>query len=183
MENRWGHQVSRGLEKMTDTTNVLILCTGNSARSLIAETLVRDLGREAGFMAFSAGSQPKGEPHPMALNVLAENGHDTSELSSKSWDVYAQPDAPEMKLVITVCGNAANEVCPIWPGHPLQVHWGVPDPAAIEGPAQKPAFEAAYRSLRNRVERLVELDLGAMNVDEARDALKAIHQTSTGATE
>lgn len=166
---------------MSDAYNVLVLCTGNSARSLIAETLIRELGADAGFAAYSAGSMPKGEPHPVALQVLAMNGHDTSSLSSKSWDVYARDDAPEMSLVITVCGNAAGEVCPIWPGHPLQVHWGVPDPAAIEGDGALVAFETAYRSLRMRVEQLVALDLKGMSVDEARAALQEIHATVPGA--
>ena len=163
------------------TFNVLVLCTGNSARSLIAETLIRELGAEAGFKAYSAGSRPKGEPHPVALQVLAMNGHDVSGLSSKSWDKFAEPNAPEMKLVITVCGNAAGEICPIWPGHPCQVHWGVPDPAAIEGDGALAAFEIAYRSLKARVEKLVELDVQSMEPAELRLAARDIHHSVPGA--
>ena len=168
---------------MSEPCNVLILCTGNSARSLIAETLVRELGRDAGFTAYSAGSKPKGEPHPAALQVLAANGHDVSPLASKSWDVYAGPDAPEMRIVITVCGNAAGEVCPIWPGHPLQVHWGVPDPAAVEGDGQQAAFEIAYQTLKARVEKLAELDVASLSGEELKSALTEIHATTPGATE
>lgn len=169
---------------MADTPfNVLILCTGNSARSLIAEALVRELGAGAGLVAYSAGSKPKGEPHPMALRILAEGGHTIEGLASKSWDVYAAPDAPEMDLIITVCGNARDEVCPIWPGHPLQVHLGVPDPAEIEGDGQQAAFEIAYRSLRNRIERFVDLPIREMSNDEIRDALTEIHATEPGAVE
>lgn len=168
---------------MSETFNVLVLCTGNSARSLIAETLIRELGAEAGFKAYSAGSKPKGEPHPAALSVLAAAGHDITGLSSKSWDVYAEDGAPDMDLIITVCGNARDEVCPIWPGPPLQVHWGVPDPAAIEGDGQQAAFEIAYHSLRGRVEKLVDLDVADMSTDELRAALKDIHETTPGAVE
>ncbi len=163
--------------------NVLILCTGNSARSLLSEALIRDLGKDAGFVAYSAGSKPKGMPHPMSLQVLAAAGHDTADLRSKSWNEFEGPDAPKMDLVITVCGNARDEVCPIWPGHPLQAHWGVPDPADIEGDGQQAAFETAYHSLKARVEKLVTLDLAAMSLAEARAALHDIHTTSPGAAD
>lgn len=163
--------------------NVLILCTGNSARSLIAETLIRDLGKDAGFFAFSAGSKPKGEPHPMSLVVLGASGHDPSGLRSKSWDEFGDDDAPNMDLIITVCGNARDEVCPIWPGHPTQVHWGVPDPAAIEGDGQQAAFEIAYHSLKNRVEKLVDLDVQSLSNEDLIAACKEIHATSPGAVE
>lgn len=175
--------LKRSGANMSDTCNTLILCTGNSARSLIAETLVRELGKHAGFAAYSAGSKPKGEPHPAALQVLAANGHDIAPLSSKSWDVYAEPDAPEMRIVITVCGNAAGETCPIWPGHPLQVHWGVPDPAAVEGDGQQAAFEIAYQTLKARVVKLVDLDVVNLSDDELKSALTEIHATTPGATE
>lgn len=165
---------------MPDSFNVLILCTGNSARSLLAETLVRDLGKHVGLKAFSAGSKPKGLPHPMSLQVLAAAGHDTSDLRSKSWNEFEGENAPRMDLVITVCGSARDEVCPIWPGHPLQVHWGLPDPADIEGEGQQAAFETAYQSLKARVEKLITLDLKAMSVAEARTALNEIHATSPG---
>ncbi len=164
--------------------NVLILCTGNSARSLLAEALVRDLGAVKGFHAFSAGSKPKGQPHPMSLKVLREKGHDTADLRSKSWDEFAADSAPQMDLVITVCGNARDEVCPIWPGAPLQVHWGVPDPAAIEGDGQRDAFETAYADIRARVEGLMSLtDVSSMSSATLRDALEAIHATSPGRAE
>lgn len=163
--------------------NVLILCTGNSARSLIAETLLRELGKEAGLRAFSAGSKPKGEPHPMALTILKEAGHDVSGLRSKSWDEFGGNDAPDMDLIITVCGNARDEVCPIWPGHPLQVHWGVYDPAAVEGEGQREAFMAAYQALKARVEKLVALDVRAMETGDLRKALNDIHTSSPGVVE
>lgn len=168
---------------MNANFNILILCTGNSARSLITETLIRDLGKSVGFVAYSAGSKPKGKPHPMSLVVLGEKGHDTSALRSKSWDEFGGDDAPTMDLVITVCGNARDEVCPIWPGHPLQVHWGVDDPAAIEGEGQRQAFEDAYAALRERVEKLVQLDVRAMQASDLRAALDDIHTSSSGVVE
>lgn len=168
---------------MTSPYNVLILCTGNSARSLIAETLIRDLGAPTGLIAYSAGSKPKGQPHPMALKVLSEMGHEVSDLRSKSWDEFGGEDAPGMDLVITVCGNARDEVCPIWPGHPLQIHWGLQDPAAVEGDGQKMAFETTYRDMKARVEKLVALDLHGTETDQLRSTLQKIHATSPGVVE
>jgi protein-tyrosine-phosphatase len=138
---------------MTDRTyNVLFLCTGNSARSILAEAILDRVG-EGHFSAFSAGSHPKGEVHPFALQILKSLNYDTAFARSKSWEEFAVPDAPKMDFVFTVCDNAANESCPVWPGQPMTAHWGVPDPAAAEGTdAEKHlAFAEAYRMLNNRI--------------------------------
>lgn len=157
------------------TVNVLVLCTGNSARSMLGEALVNMLG-DGRFRGYSAGSTPRGEPHPMTVFLLNEKGYDTSSLRSKSWDEYSKPDAPDMDIIVTVCDNAAHEECPYWPGHPVQVHWGLPDPAAVEGDAQRAAFEAAYDALKLRVLDLIDLDLSAMSAVEQRTAIQAIHE-------
>jgi len=138
---------------------VLFLCTGNSARSILAEALLARLGAGR-FRAHSAGSHPRGEVHPMALRLLAEMGHDTAGYRSKSWDELAKPGAPELDFVFTVCDNAAGETCPVWPGRPVTAHWGIPDPAAETGPeaAQRAAFLEAYRSLEERIRRFVALE-------------------------
>jgi arsenate reductase (thioredoxin) len=153
-------------------TNVLILCTGNSARSIIGEVLV---SAQPGLTGFSAGSTPKSEPHPMALEVLKAHGHEVSGVSSKSWDVYGGADAPEMHVIITVCDNAAGESCPYWPGHPAQAHWGLPDPAAVEGEGQREAFEMTYAALKSRIERLAALPLAELEGAELKAAVQAIH--------
>ncbi|TGQ46667.1 arsenate reductase ArsC [Mesorhizobium sp. M00.F.Ca.ET.216.01.1.1] len=140
--------------------NVLFLCTGNSARSILAEAILNRLGAGK-FRAFSAGSQPKEEVHPFALQLLKTLNHDTSFARSKSWEEFAVPGAPEINFVFTVCDNAANESCPIWPGQPMTAHWGVPDPAAVEGTdAEKHlAFAEAYRMLNNRISIFVSLPM------------------------
>lgn len=151
--------------------NVLFLCTGNSARSILAEAL---LNREGGgrFRAFSAGSFPKGVVHPMALEILTELGFDTNALRSKSWDELAAPGAPEIDLIFTVCDNAAGEVCPAWPGRPITAHWGIDDPATAEGDGQREAFLSALHQLRNRVSLLLSLPI------ESLDRMSLYHRLS-----
>ncbi|MBF0561832.1 MAG: arsenate reductase ArsC [Alphaproteobacteria bacterium] len=138
--------------------NVLVLCTGNSARSVLAECLINDLGGGK-WKAYSAGSHPAGKVNPLSLEVLREKGHSVDELRSKSWDEFALPGAPGMDLVITVCDNAAGEVCPIWPGHPLKIHIGFPDPAAAEGTHEErlAAFREIYGRIEAKVHRLLEI--------------------------
>lgn len=140
--------------------NVLFLCTGNSARSILAECLLRRLGRDH-FQAFSAGSFPKGEVHSLALTLLVEQGVSTAGLRSKSWDEFAAPDAPVMDFVFTVCDQAAGEVCPVWPGQPVTAHWGIPDPAAVDGSEAERmlAFRDAFRSLERRLKIFVSLPI------------------------
>ncbi len=140
------------------TINVLVLCTGNSARSVLAECLINDLGGGQ-WQAYSAGSKPTGAVNPLSIEVLREKGHTAHGLRSKSWDEFALPDAPQMDLVITVCDNAAGEVCPIWPGHPSKVHVGFPDPAAAEGSHEEKlaVFRQVYDMIKAKVERLIAL--------------------------
>jgi arsenate reductase len=161
--------------------NVLILCTGNSARSILAEVLLNTLGRGR-FRGFSAGSFPKGAVHPMALEVLRASGMSTDGLRSKSWDEFSGPDAPPIDIIITVCDNAAGEVCPIWPGHPVTAHWGIEDPAAVEGEGQRHAFETAMRYLSNRINLLLALPIESIDALTLKTKLREIGQTE-GATE
>jgi arsenate reductase (thioredoxin) len=152
-------------EVMTDHVfNVLFLCTGNSARSILAECILNREGKGR-FRAFSAGSQPKGQVHPFAVELLKKLNHPTAGLRSKSWDEFAVPDAPQLDFVFTVCDNAANEVCPIWPGQPMTAHWGLPDPAAAEGTeAEKHfAFADAYRMLLNRISVFTSLPMKSLD--------------------
>lgn len=136
---------------MSKISNVLFLCTANSARSILAEALLRDLG-EGRYSAFSAGSKPRGDVNPDALSCLKRHGHSTDGLSSKSWEVFSGADAPKMDLVVTVCDNAAGEACPVWPGHPLTVNWGVADPAGADGAeGGEQAFDLAYARLERRI--------------------------------
>lgn len=149
---------------MTDVHNVLFLCTGNSARSILAEAILTRVG-QGRFRAFSAGSQPKGVVHPYAIELLKSLNHDTAFARSKSWEEFAAPGAPVMNFVFTVCDNAANESCPIWPGQPMTAHWGVPDPAAVEGTeAEKHlAFADAYRMLNNRISIFTSLPMKTLD--------------------
>jgi protein-tyrosine-phosphatase len=138
--------------------NVLFLCTGNSARSILAESILNDIGAGR-FGGYSAGSHPKGSVHPLAIDLLATLGKQADGLRSKSWDEFARPGAPEMDFVFTVCDNAAAEACPVWPGNPVTAHWGVPDPATADGDdaARKNAFRAAYRQLDRRIRLFASL--------------------------
>lgn len=151
------------------TINVLVLCTGNSARSIIGEVLINELGAGR-IRAFSAGSHPVGRVNPGALDKLARAGHGITGLESKSWDRFAGPAAPDIDIVITVCDNAAGEACPVWNGTPVTVHWGIPDPAVDHD------FEAAYERLRQRVEALVRLPLEELDAADQRAALERVHE-------
>lgn len=154
---------------------LLVLCTGNSARSILGEALFNTLGQDR-VAAFSAGSKPKGEPHPIALETLQAHGLSTKGLSSKSWEVFARPDAPEIHGVITVCDSAASEACPVWPGAPVQVHWGLPDPAHVTPEtACRDAFEQIFQALKSRVEAVMAFDAGLMDPIALKAALKAAH--------
>ena len=162
--------------------NILVLCTGNSARSILCEALLNRLG--AGRVkAFSAGSDPKAAPHPAALRLLEAEGYETGGFASKKWDVFAGRDAPQMDIVITVCDNAAGEACPVWPGAPVSAHWGIEDPASVEGEGQANAFLSAYRQLGQRVEAMLELSLEDMEPAQLKAALNRIGAQSGGATE
>ncbi|MEH6758442.1 MAG: arsenate reductase ArsC [Parasphingorhabdus sp.] len=153
--------------------NILFLCTGNSARSILGEALLNHDG-EGRFRAYSAGSFPKGEVHPMAMQVLSGLGFETDDLRSKSWDEFAAPDAPQMDFIFTVCDNAAGETCPIWPGHPMTAHWGIEDPAAADGTAQKEAFLMALRYMRNRIALFLNLPFEALDELSLRTQLNNI---------
>jgi len=148
--------------------NILVLCTGNSARSILGEVLINELGGNR-FRAFSAGSHPVGQVNPGALRKLKREGHSTEGLESKSWDRFSGAGAPVIDLVITVCDNAAGESCPIWNGAPITVHWGIPDPAA-DGD-----FDAAYSRLRSRVEALLALPTNEMDETQLLTELQRIH--------
>jgi arsenate reductase len=160
------------------TINVLFLCTGNSARSILAEALLGTLGANR-FQAFSAGSQPSGRVQPIAAELAGELGYPTEKLRSKSWDEFAEPGAPPIDIVITVCDNAAAETCPIWPGHPATAHWGVADPASVEGDesTRRRAFVAAMAILRRRVELLIALPLDKLDRLAMQSKLQQIGAT------
>ena len=163
---------------MADTTlNVLFLCTGNSARSILAEAILNRAGAGR-FRGFSAGSHPKGAVHPLALELLAGRQDPLDALSSKSWDVFAAPDAPRMDLIFTVCDDAAAEACPVWLGHPLTVHWGIPDPARAEGSdaERRMAFAKAHERLERRIAALLDLPLASLTPPDLKARLKAIGQ-------
>jgi arsenate reductase (thioredoxin) len=144
--------------------NVLFLCTGNSARSILAEAIMNRMGGDR-FVAYSAGSMPKGEVHPAALRLLARQNFRTDQFRSKSWDEFARPGAPQLDFVFTVCDNAAAEVCPIWPGQPMSAHWGLPDPAAATGNEAEIAlaFADTFRMLTHRIEAFVNLPMASLD--------------------
>lgn len=165
---------------MTDLDfNVLFLCTGNSARSILAESLLNQLG-QGRFRAFSAGSHPGGRVNPFALELLEKNHFPTGNLRSKSWGEFAQPDAPQLDFVITVCDNAAGEVCPVWPGQPMTAHWGIPDPAAVEGSddAKRRAFVDAMNQLQRRISTFVSLPFHTLDGLKLQQAVREIGKTA-----
>ncbi|HEU0309657.1 MAG TPA: arsenate reductase ArsC [Sphingomicrobium sp.] len=157
--------------------NVLFLCTGNSARSILAEAILNQQGMGR-FHAFSAGSQPKGAVHPAAIALLKELDYDTGGFRSKSWDEFAAPGAPELDFVFTVCDNAAGELCPVWPGQPMTAHWGIEDPAAVEGDGQVQAFWIAYNQLRRRIELFLALPIEDIDELSLAHRLRDIGRTA-----
>ena len=159
---------------MSANFNILVLCTGNSARSILAEVLLNERGAGR-IKAYSAGSQPVGRVNPGAIEKLTKEGHDVSGLASKSWDRFSGAEAPRLDLVITVCDNAAGESCPIWTGAPVTAHWGIPDPAA-DGD-----FDSAYARLMRRIDALLQLPFAEMSAADLAAALKEIHASGSGA--
>lgn len=167
---------------MSRVHNVLFLCTGNSARSILAEAI---MNREGGgrFRAFSAGSFPKGEVHPAALDLLRELNFPTAGLRSKSWDEFAAEGAPQLDFIFTVCDNAAGETCPIWPGKPVTAHWGIEDPAAVEGVGQRAAFWDALRQMQRRIELFLALPLDSIDKMTLESRLREIGGTKDAESE
>jgi protein-tyrosine-phosphatase len=161
---------------MSKIYNVLFLCTGNSARSILAEAI---LNKEGGgrFRAFSAGSFPKGQVHPGSLKLLGELGYSTEGYRSKSWDEFAVEGAPPLDFVFTVCDDAAGETCPIWPGHPMTAHWGIPDPAAAQPDRQERAFRDAYYALQRRIQLFLCLPLDSIDELSLQTKLREIGRT------
>ena len=155
--------------------DVLFLCTGNSARSIMAECLANRCG-EGRIRARSAGSHPKGEVHPLTLDTLRGHGHDTSGLHSKSWDEFARPGSPRFDVIITVCDQAAGEACPVWPGHPVQAHWSIEDPTAVSGGPEerRRAFERVYRELERRIEALERLPIATLDRAALRSRIERL---------
>jgi protein-tyrosine-phosphatase len=160
--------------------NVLFLCTGNSARSILAESLINHWGRGL-FRGFSAGSHPKGTVHPIALELLEEMKLPTAGMRSKAWDEFAAPGAVPLDFVFTVCDNAAGEVCPYWPGQPVTAHWGVPDPAAVEGSAveKRLAFRSACNALESRIKIFTSLPIASLDRMKLKERLAAIGNLPT----
>ena len=157
------------------TFNILVLCTGNSARSILGEALFNHLGKGR-VRAFSAGSQPSGTVNPVALETLAAHGVPLPEARSKSWDEFAAPGAPALDFIFTVCASAAGEACPIWPGHPATAHWGIADPAHVEPLAvRQAAFETAYAELEKRITAFLKLPLETLSTAAIIDAARKIH--------
>ena len=156
------------------TYNVLVLCTGNSARSILGEVLFNSLGKGK-FKAYSAGSKPAGSINPGALELLRQQGYNVEGLRSKSWDEFAAPGAPEFDFIITVCDNAAGEVCPIWPGKPATAHWGIPDPAHVEGDeARRAAFKKASEQLARRIQLFISLPIEKLDKITLKEKLAEI---------
>jgi arsenate reductase (thioredoxin) len=165
---------------MTDQTyNVLILCTGNSARSIMAEALINTMGHGR-FQAYSAGSQPGGTVNPLAIEQVKKTGYPLENLRSKSWDEFAGTGAPHMDFIITVCDNAKGEVCPIWPGHPMTAHWGFEDPAAFQGSDEEKRhfFEKIFRQIMSRVQLFVNLPFNVLDHQSTKREVNAIGETS-----
>ncbi len=162
---------------MSRVYNVLFLCTGNSARSILAEAILNREGRDR-FRAFSAGSFPKGAVHPAALALLRELDFPTEGLRSKSWDEFAAEGAPRLDFIFTVCDDAAGEICPVWPGKPMTAHWGIEDPAAVEGEGQRPAFWNAFRQLQRRIELFLALPLESIDRMTLDNRLRQIGRTT-----
>lgn len=162
--------------------NILFLCTGNSARSILAEAIMNRTGRGR-FKAWSAGSHPKGQVHPQALKLLQSLNYPLEGLRSKSWDEFEAPGAPRFDFIVTVCDDAAGEVCPIWPGQPLRAHWGIPDPAAVEGSASEVslAFAEAYRQLSNRIALFLALPIDKLDGLAIKRRMDEIGQTQDAA--
>ncbi len=159
---------------MVELRHILYLCTGNSARSIIAEAVTNRIGRGR-VRAFSAGSRPAGRVNPQALELLIDLGYATADLRSKSWTEFSEPGAPAMDLVVTLCDEAAGESCPIWPGHPLTAHWGIPDPAAAKNArAIRAALADAHRVIETRVHRLLDLPISALDQAGLRQHLNNI---------
>ncbi len=159
--------------------NVLFLCTGNSARSILAESLLNQFGKGR-FRAFSAGSHPAGQVNPFALELLEKNHFPVGELRSKPWDEFARPDAPQLDFVITVCDKAAGEVCPVWPGQPMTAHWGIPDPVAVEGSdeAKRHAFVDAMNQMQRRICSFVSLPFDKLDRMKLQQAVREIGKTA-----
>lgn len=162
--------------------NILFLCTGNSARSILAEAILNRRGNGK-FRSFSAGSFPKGAVHPLALALLEQHGLPTQDLRSKSWDEFATSGAPALDFLITVCDNAASEVCPVWPGQPITAHWGIPDPAAADGNEmeKEAAFVRAYEAMDARIKILTSLPIGSSDPLHIKQEMNAIGKIQDGA--
>ncbi len=161
---------------MSDSHNILFLCTGNSARSILAEALATTLSHGR-FVGFSAGAKPVGKVHPIAIDLIKAMGYPFQVLRSKSWDEFGRQSAPKMDFIITLCDSAVGENCPYWPGHPSTAHWGFPDPAAVEGgnEAMVHAFKQVEIGLRNRIELLMDLPIAKLDRLELRERLQSIH--------
>jgi protein-tyrosine-phosphatase len=162
-----------------DIYNVLFLCTGNSARSILAESILNRIGAGK-FKAYSAGSQPKGEVHPMALSLLKRFSYVTDDLRSKDWNEFATDGAPSLDFVFTVCDNAAGEVCPVWPGQPMTAHWGIEDPAAVTASEEKQeqAFKTAYFQMERRIQIFINLPMTSLDKLTLQNRLDAIGKTN-----